>query len=109
MENLPMNEKNNLFLRIKKFLRIVFDKKRKDKVLEYDKKEVDSKIEFQTDIKAYIKEKESLTKINMQNRRNDLLKKFAENPELIEKLSMEELMKLERMYDEELEQITDNN
>lgn len=108
MDNLPMNKKNNIFFRIKAFLKKVFWRETECNST-FDAKVITQRRDFQDDIKAIGKQNEVLRKMEEQHKRNNLLEKIAKNPELLDGLSMDELMKIENMYDEEISKLAKNN
>lgn len=105
MNDLPIKTSNNFFIKIKYFIKKLFKNEKQVKYEQETKVISDVKQDFQENIRIQVMENEALEKIDMQRRRNDLLEKFAENTELLNYLSMEELIQLEKMYDEELEKM----
>ena len=107
MNNLPIKASDNLLSRIKKIIIKLF--KKENRIIYQEEKELlDNEKEFKKSINVKIEEKDAIEKINMQKRKNDLLEKFAKNTEMLNYLSMDELVQLEKMYEEELERMTIN-
>ena len=101
---LPMNKKNNLFFKLIIFFKKIFYKQKNINNTEFqnDRNNTNTIEDFQENVKVEGLENEAISKIQMQKERMLLLENFAKNTDLIDKLSMEELVQLEKLYDEEL-------
>lgn len=107
MNILPSRTSNNLFIKIKRFIINLFKKENQTQYKQEGKVLINENHEFQENLRVKIMENESIEKIDMQNRKICLLEKIARNTEVLKKLSMEELVQLQKMYDEELIKMTD--
>ena len=108
MSILPIKASNNIFIKIKKYIINLLKKEKRMQYKQEEKVLLNEKNEFQENIRVKIMENESIEKIDMHNRRISLLEKIARNTELLNKLSMEELVQLEKMYEEELKKMPNN-
>ena len=108
MNNLPIKANDNVFIKIKRFFINLFKKEKQVQYQQEEKEIFNEKNDFQGNIKATIIENEAIEKIDMQNRKISLLEKIARNKEILNHLSMEELIYLEKMYQEELDKMPNN-
>ncbi len=109
MNKLPIKKSNNIFIKIKRFIINFFKKEQQMQCQQEEKELINRNNEFQESIKSKIMENEAMEKIDIQNKKNDLLEKIARNTELLNYLSMKELIYLDKIYQEELEKMPNNN
>ena len=108
MDDLPIKTNNSVFSKINNFFKKLFSFKYKKENFVAEKEKIDinsEKKKFLLDIKISEINNDGLEKIQMRDNKNKLLENYAKNPELLKKLTMDELIELENLYDEELKKI----
>ena len=96
-ENLPVKQNNSIFGKIKNFFRSLFYKEKKEDI--QNKTVLNSEIidknknQFQNSIKIEVN-----NDFMKDKKREELLDKIEENPEMLNDMSTEKLLKLESYY-----------
>lgn len=105
MKNLPIKITDNVFYKIKNFFKKIFGFEKvnqKLKAVQENNEMTNEQNSFKENIKVHGIKEGSLEEIRMQENKNRILETFAQNTELLNNLTMDELIKLEAMYDEEI-------